>query len=420
MLGAAPLPEDRGGVALAKAIGYQNAGTVEFILAPDGAFYFLEVNTRLQVEHPVTECVTGLDLVREQLRVAEGHPLSFTQASLAQRGAAIEVRVYAEDPGEGNLPQSGVLTDWHVPEGEGVRVESGVETGSEVGIHYDPMLAKVIGFGADREEARRRLVRTLEQTSIAGLKHNRDLLLAVLRHQDFVRGNVDTHFLETRFAAGLHLAPSSDAVAGAAVAASLAGWYAARGAGPLPTIPLGFRNNRFAPERRVFAVGGRGTAERQAVVSFTPVARDGFVFEVAVGDAPTRRLEARFFDMGGAALRFEMDGVTRTARVTRSGLSWTVLLDGALVTFDEAPRFPEKAREVTPGGYLAPMPGKVQALRVKQGDEVAPGDVLLVLEAMKMEHTIRATEAGRVAELRVDVGEQVAANQTLLVIHAAG
>ena len=208
-------------VEAGKAIGYRNAGTVEFILGQDGSFYFLEVNTRLQVEHPVTEGVTGLDLVREQLRVAEGHPLSFTQGSLEMRGAALEARVYAEDPAGGFLPQSGPVIDWHLPELEGVRVDAGVESGSEVGIHYDPMLAKIITVGADRVEATRRMRRALRALSVQGLTTNRAFLLKVLEHPAYLEGAIHTHFIEEH-AEALETGLSPQAIAHAAVAATLA------------------------------------------------------------------------------------------------------------------------------------------------------------------------------------------------------
>src|SRR5690606_5223524 len=175
-------------VKIGKAIGYRNAGTVEFILGPDRSFYFLEVNTRLQVEHPVTESITGLDLVEQQIRIAEGHPLPFTQADVRLEGAAIEVRIYAEDPASGFLPQSGRLVDWHLPELEGVRVDGGVVSGDEVSIHYDPMLAKIIASGVDRRAAIRRMRGALRKLSAQGIATNRDLLLKILDHEAFIEG----------------------------------------------------------------------------------------------------------------------------------------------------------------------------------------------------------------------------------------
>jgi acetyl-CoA carboxylase biotin carboxylase subunit len=399
-------------VDLARTIGYQNAGTVEFILAPNGEFYFLEVNTRLQVEHPVTECVTGLDLVREQILVAEGHALGFTQSDLVLRGAAMEVRVYAEDPAEGMLPQSGVLHDWHLPVLDGVRVESGVETGSEVGIHYDPMLAKVIGFGASREEARRRLTGALERLSIAGVRNNREQLLAVLAHPDFIAGKVDTHFLDTRFPQGFPRTTSDSALHDAAVAAVLLSWGSRAESTLVPGLSAGFRNNRFAPEFTEFACGDVGVS-----VSYAPN-RDGSLATAVRVEGVERASTARLLDRHGPEVRFEVGGIVRRARVITADPVHTVLVDGESVVLAEAPRFPIKTAERTPGSYVSPMPGKVQRLHVKVGDTVAAGDVLLVLEAMKMEHTIKATEPGVVSQLFVATADQIAANHTLLVVTA--
>ena len=181
---------------LAREVGYTSAGTVEMLFGADGSFYFLEVNTRLQVEHPVTEFVTGLDLVREQIRLAEGEPLGYGQADLRQRGHAIEVRLYAEDPARGYLPATGRLIDWRVPDLAHLRVDAGVECGSEVSVHYDPMLAKLICHAPTRGEAARRLARALEELVALGVTTNRELLVAVLRHPAFLAGATDTHFLE--------------------------------------------------------------------------------------------------------------------------------------------------------------------------------------------------------------------------------
>ena len=227
-------------VRCGKAIGYENAGTVEFILGPDRSFYFLEVNTRLQVEHPVTECVTGLDLVEEQILVAQGEPLRLSQEAVPFEGAAIEVRLYAEDPASGFLPQSGTIVDWHLPPAEGIRVDGGVETGSEVGIYYDPMLAKIIASGETRALALQRMRQALRSLSVQGVTTNREFLLRVLDHPSFVAGDTDTHFIDRHLRDELDSGPTEDQARRAAVAAALAGQQAREEERTLvPRVPSG-------------------------------------------------------------------------------------------------------------------------------------------------------------------------------------
>ncbi|MCA9601513.1 MAG: ATP-grasp domain-containing protein [Myxococcales bacterium] len=399
-------------VRLAKAIGYVNAGTVEFVLGPAGDFHFLEVNTRLQVEHPVTECVTGLDLVREQIRVAEGHPLSFTQEQLKLDGASIEVRLYAEDPGAGHLPQTGVIHDFHLPARDGVRVDSGVEAGSDVGIHYDPMLAKIVGFGPDRESARRRLVAALRELSISGVRTNRDLLLRTLDDQAFVAGDLDTHFLERRFGVELVAPPTDGALALAALAATLRSHAERAARAPVPTVTPRFRNNPFADECTAYRVGDREVTTHHRVL------RDGSLHVVVRGgaDGDAQTLVVSNLEVSERDVSFEANGVRRAARVTRADDATTVLVDGVLATFDESPRFPERRVAAQEGGYAAPMPGKVTDVRVKVGQAVRQGETLLVLEAMKMEHPIKAHSDGTVEALLAPPGTQVDPGTILIVV----
>lgn len=227
-------------VRAAEAVGYRNAGTVEFILAEDESFYFLEMNTRLQVEHPVTELVLGVDLVRAQIETADGRSPGFDAGSLRQKGHAIEVRLYAEDPAGGYLPQAGRIEWWNAPSGPGVRVDAGIESGSEVTVHYDPMLAKIITYGADRNETIRRMVRALEETAVVGIRTNREWLRRVVASDEFASGEVSTAFLDEH--AGRFTAASPDETA-AAIAALLLqprqpGASASAGAGILPVEQL--------------------------------------------------------------------------------------------------------------------------------------------------------------------------------------
>jgi len=399
-------------VKIGKAIGYRNAGTVEFILGPDRSFYFLEVNTRLQVEHPVTECITGLDLVELQIRIAEGHALPFSQADVRLDGAAIEVRIYAEDPAAGFLPQSGKLVDWHLPELEGVRVDGGVQSGDEVSIHYDPMLAKIIAHGGDRLEAVRRMRNALRRLSAQGIATNRDLLLEILDHEAFLAGRLDTHFIERELGTDLSRSPSAESVHLAAIAATLraseervaANTVVPRG------VPKGFRNNPHSPEWCEYELGEDVV---RVEYRFDPRTRR---YDVAVGEA---RYEVELLSIQGHDVSFRAGGVRRTARVVASGEHHYVLVEGASLRLVERPRFPDRSVEVVAGGCLAPMPGKVVEVRVAEGETVAAGQVLAIMEAMKMEHRVTAKEAGVVKEVRVSAGQQVDADAVLFVVEPA-
>jgi acetyl/propionyl-CoA carboxylase alpha subunit len=382
-------------VRLAAAIGYVGAGTVEFLLAPDDDFFFLETNTRLQVEHPVTEAVTGLDLVAIQLRVAEGRPLPREVREVRLDGHAIEVRLYAEDPAAGFLPQVGTLHRFRI-DGD-VRVDAGVEDGSVVSSQYDALLAKVIAWAPTRDEAVRKLGAALRGARIHGVQTNRDLLVAVLEHPEFATGRADTQFLERldvqrpAFDERLH-----------AAAAALDG-QAARRAGA--TLPSGWRNVPSQLHRTRFEdfdVGYR-------------LGRDGLVLEVN-----GERLERpRLHSCTEGAVELEVDGVRRRYAVHLVGGTAFVdstLGSSALVELD---RFPEPAEETVAGSLVAPMPGAVVRVGVEPGDDVEAGQALVVVEAMKMEHTIAAPHAGRVAEVRVRPGEQVDGSRVLIVLEQA-
>jgi len=397
------------GVAVGKAVGYTSAGTVEFIVAPDGAFYFLEVNTRLQVEHPVTEAITGLDLVEQQLRIARGERLALTEAPPA-RGHAVEVRLYAEDADAGYLPTTGRLLDWQFPDVPGLRVDAGVETGTEVGIHYDPMLAKVIAHAPTRRDAIALLRWSLERASIAGVTTNRGLLHRVLGHPAFVAGELDTHFLDHHADAVRAPAPAPERLRAAAIAATLAGYAARqRGPRPLPAVEPGWRNVRFSDEELAFGVG-----DRRIAVAYRNLGGGRLAFTVD-GVAADVRLHGADEDGAVAAVAFELDGVRVARRVARDDLRWSV--DGLVLV--EEPRFPDAAGHAVAGGLVAPMPGKVVKVLVEAGQPIAAGATLLILEAMKMEHAVVAPADGVVAALHVAVGDQVSGDQLLAVVGAA-
>jgi propionyl-CoA carboxylase alpha chain len=400
-------------VDAAGAIGYVGAGTVEFLVGRDGRFSFLEMNTRLQVEHPITEAVTGLDLVALQLRIAEGHRLP--PAPPAPEGHAIEVRLYAEDPARDWQPQSGTLSEFTVPfvaaefqPVRGLRLDCGVGVGSVIGVHYDPLLAKLIAWAPSRAEAGRVLTAALAAARIHGVTTNRDLLVRVLRHPAFLAGETDTAFFDHHGLAELarplagERAQRLSAIA-AALAAAAAQRAAARVAGGLPS---GWRNLVSSPQRRAFdAPCGR------VEVAYRHT-RDGVVVagypELGAGEITPSRVEL----LEGSLRRvFEV-----------SADDDAVYVDSPLgaVTLRRVERFPEAVPQVAPGSLVAPMPGTVVRVAVAEGDTVAAGQPLLWLEAMKMQHEIVAPVAGLVTSLRAEAGRQVDVGAVLAIVQPPG
>ncbi|HVM66063.1 MAG TPA: biotin carboxylase N-terminal domain-containing protein, partial [Acidimicrobiales bacterium] len=382
-------------VAAARALGYVGAGTVEFVLEPDGRFWFLEVNTRLQVEHPVTEMVTGLDLVRLQLLVADGEPLPPEAVHASMSGHAIEARLYAEDVAAGYLPATGVLARFDVPTGAGVRVDSGVETGSAVGTNYDAMLAKVIAWAPTRAQAASTLADHLARSAVLGVVSNRELLVHVLRDPEFLAGRTDTGFLSRRSAAAL-AAPLADRAARArhALAAALAAAAARRTAAAVQRdVPTGWRNVFSAPQQARYRDALGELDVRYHILA------DGRV-EATVDGA---EIEATVRSLHPDAVDMEVGGVRRAYAVAGGFVAGP---DGSS-TFTEVARFPLPSSATAPGSLLAPMPGTVARVTVAAGDRVSAGDALVVVEAMKMEHAVRAPHGGTVAEVRAREGQQV-------------
>jgi propionyl-CoA carboxylase alpha chain len=392
-------------IALAGSLGYRSAGTVEFVVDGDSReFFFLEVNTRLQVEHPVTEAVTGIDLVREQLRIAAGEALGYGQADVAWRGHAVEVRLYAEDAANGFLPATGTLDAFEPAPTPAVRWDSGVVSGSTIGVDFDPMLAKVIAHAPTRSEAAGRLARALERLHIAGVTTNRDLLGSILRDPAFLAGELSTDFIDRRAPAAT-LAIDDDELHRVAAAAALwlQGHHRAEAAA-LASAPSGWRNARLPDQRVRLSLGVRCVD-----VSYRST-RDG-TFALADG---TR---ARAHRWSPTAIDVEIDGRRSSHRITRTGAGVHVQTRRGGIDLEVAPRFPTKAAAaVAAGSLVAPMPGIVTSIRVAPGDTVAAGQLLVLLEAMKMEHRIAAPTAGRIAEIRVAVGAQVRRGDPLLVL----
>ncbi|MFE9747492.1 acetyl/propionyl/methylcrotonyl-CoA carboxylase subunit alpha [Saccharothrix saharensis] len=370
----------------ARAIGYVGAGTVEFLFTDDGSFHFLEVNTRLQVEHPVTEEVFGVDLVAWQLAIAEGARLPAEPPP--PHGHAVEARLYAEDPAHDWRPASGTLHRFAVP--GGVRVDSGVEDGSEVGVHYDPMLAKVIAWAPTRHAAIRKLAAALDRAEVHGLVTNRDLLVRTLRHPEFGAGRTHTGFLDQH---GL-TTPEPVDVRPAALAAALALAERRR-----TGLPPGWRNVRSQPQRTAFE---HGDDVVEVDYRHTRAGVETSLDVVVVAASPDE-------------VTFERAGVRTTYPVAVYGDRVEV---GA-VSLKLRPRFPEPEAKVAEGATIAPMPGTVVRVAVEPGQQVEAGAELLVLEAMKMEHRVLATTGGAVAEVLVRSGQQVDAGDVLAVVEAS-
>ena len=403
-------------VTAGRTVGYTGAGTVEFVLAADGSFYFLEMNTRLQVEHPVTEEVTGLDLVELQLRIAEGEPLPREAREAAISGHAIEARLYAEDVPAGFLPVTGTLHRFAIPSGPGLRIDTGYRGGSVVSPHYDAMLAKVIAHGRTRADAARRLARALQTAEIHGLTTNRDLLVAILREPDFLAGATDTGYL-TRHEPATRAAASRAGLATArhALVAALARQAVNRAGAPvLGTLPSGWRNVFSVPQRVSYTVPD--TADQQQYdVEYRVL---GATARASVNGVPFG--EARLRGTSPDRIDLEIDGTRRVYRVHQVGSSTYVDASDGSSALTEVPRFGDPEKQAAAGSLLAPMPGLVRRVLVEVGTTVAAGQPLLVLEAMKMEQTVASPAAGVVAELRAKAGEQVAAGQVLAVLGSAG
>jgi acetyl/propionyl-CoA carboxylase alpha subunit len=394
-------------VAAARAIGYVGAGTVEFVLEPDGRFWFLEVNTRLQVEHPVTELVTGLDLVELQLRVAAGEPLPSEALGAALAGHAVEARLYAEDVPAGFVPATGTLHRLLVPGGPGIRVDAGYEDGSVVPPYYDAMLAKVLAWGPTRAAALRRLADTLARAEIAGVATNRDLLVRVLRHPDVAAGRYDTGFLERHPPEVIGAALAGPEARRLHAAAACVYQVAAGPDRAWPAgVPAGWRNVGVADQPLVLEAGD----DRVEVVYRH---RDGGP-EILVDGAPLAGL--RIGPVLDRAVDVETGGVRRRYRVDRAGAAVYVHSPLGSSVFREADRFPAPAEASAAGSLLSPMPGTVLAVAVAPGDKVAAGQLLVTLEAMKMEHAVRAPYEGLVTEVRVAAGDQVEPASTLVVL----
>jgi propionyl-CoA carboxylase alpha chain len=397
--------------ALARAVGYHSAGTVEFIADAGRNFYFLEMNTRLQVEHPVTELVTGLDLVEQMIRVAAGEELAFDQADVRLDGWAIEARVYAEDPARGFLPSTGRLTHYLEPEGPGIRVDSGVVEGSEVSVFYDPMIAKVCAHGADRAEAIARLGAALDGFVIRGPSHNVAFLAAIMNHHRFKDGALSTDFIAAAFGDRFGgIAPGGAARAAlAAIAVGLRRIEMARAA----QISGQLANwTPHVPDAWVVRLGDDGVAVRtEPAGDDLMVEIDGSRLELALDWQPGRLL-ARV-RLGTRDAIVQVDPCAEGYRLSHGGIEAQALVRTRKAA-EYAARIPEKAPPDTSKLLISPMPGLIVSIAVDRGEPVKAGQELLILEAMKMENVLRAERDGVVDEVRVMPGASVAADEVLI------
>jgi propionyl-CoA carboxylase alpha chain len=396
-------------VLAGKTVGYVGAGTVEFLVEGD-AFYFLEVNTRLQVEHPVTEAITGLDLVREQIRIAEGEHLGYSQKDLSITGHAIEARLCAENPARQFLPTPGRIDVWEPAAGDGARFDSGIESGSEIAIEFDPMIAKVIVHAPTRREAAARLARVLEATRLQGITHNRDFLVATLRSPAFLAGDTTTDFI-ARVAPTPMRVHSTDEHTMASVAAALhASLMRHTQSKVLGKVPAGWRNSKMPPQRVSYQLPGRESKTRFDVAYRAQ--RDGSVSVQVNGQDHMSRV----YRCDAQGIELDLD--SRRFRVSVTRVGDRCLLHGPFGDLElvELPRFARAGRAQFSGGLQAPMPGRVLSIAVREGQQVERGQLLLILEAMKMEHRITAPADGSVKSVKVSEGEQVANGAVLVML----
>ncbi len=405
-------------VRLAESIGYVSAGTVELVLDDDtGEFFFLEVNTRLQVEHPVTEEVTGIDLVREQLRIAAGEPLGYTQSEISFTGHAIEARLYAEDPASGFLPAVGTLAAFAPACEPAVRWDSGVEAGSEVGLEFDPMLAKVIAYAPNRSEAAQSLSLALQRLHLGGVVTNRHFLAAVLDAESFLLGDTTTDFIE-RINPSRAVAFSDAHCQRLAIAAAM--WLQAAERSQSRTLgwmPSGWHHGRLPAEHVRLAVEN-ASGPVEVKVSYRPLRDGSFEVKAESGDIEPVTSQARVAAWSSTTLDVEWDAHRVLYTVTASGdrLFLTGNTETAAVTV--IPRFGAPDTGMTAGGFAAPMPGVIVEVRVTAGERVQAGATLVVMEGMKMEHHVTAPANGTVTQVLVASGDQVDNGSPLLVFEA--
>ena len=391
-------------VKLAKMIKYESAGTVEFLFDDKTKeFWFLEVNTRLQVEHPVTEEVTGIDLVSEQLKIARGESIKFTQEEVEWNGWSIEARLYAEDPDNDFLPAIGTLIAFEQDETAEARWDTGVTSGTKVGTDFDPMLAKVISYASNRTDAAMKLAKALESAHIGGVKTNRDFLINCLKSNAYIDGDTTTDFIE-RVNPDRKLILSDDQLDHILAIAAL--WIQQKNRDESHVskfMPSGWTNGRLPNRRNIFEYEGN-----EYIVEYKQNRNGNFIF------SSNKSATVNSVDSNGIDMLF--DNKRHYSKVTLSKNKILIHMPYGDVMLDIKPRFVIPGMEVTAGGLIAPMPGKVIDVKVKKGKKVKAGDTLVILEAMKMEHSIKASEDGIVSELLISLNDQVENGALLMIV----
>ena len=391
-------------VDLAKKIKYESAGTVEFLFDDkSGEFWFLEVNTRLQVEHPVTEEVTGIDLVAEQIKIARGEELQYLQEDIEWTGSSIEARLYAENPNNDFLPETGKMFAYEQAENDFMtRWDSGVHKDSVIGTNFDPMLAKVISYGETREDAARVLAKSLEDSHIGGVITNKDFLIATLRSDEFLKGNTTTDFIE-RVKPPRVKNLTNDELNLALTAAAM--WKQMRNrisSDIAPYIPSGWTNGRLPNPNITFLLDGE-----EIFVEYKLINKNKFL--VFNSEVEVVNIDDKYIDL-------VFDGVRVKSRISEDAEFILVHIPSGDVSFEVKPRFSMPGLEVQAGGLVAPMPGKVVDLKVKKGSKVKSGETLVILEAMKMEHSIKASEDGVISDIFIKENDQVENGAVLMVV----
>ncbi|GAB4320398.1 MAG: hypothetical protein Kow00127_12670 [Bacteroidales bacterium] len=407
-------------VRIAREIGYRNAGTVEFLVDSSLRFYFLEMNTRVQVEHPVTEMVTGVDIVQEQILIAAGNPLSITQEELSQEGHAIECRIYAENPAKDFMPAPGTMTGYSEPYGPGIRVDAGIDHPVEIHSFYDPMISKLIVWDEDREHAREKMIDALQNYSVQGISTNIPFLIQVLRHEDYILNRINTRYCDLHATTLNKLAEeeretkSRDRIALAYLMYDL--------------------YSHLLDEEKEYDVWHEIGYWRELVVQEIMVDGEAVLFylsETAGGAVSIQSgdtiMEARLIEMEPGVIRLEVNGEPITVYISEepSGKAFAGI-DGHVFSVYRSDRLLHEDRfgASEPGGsgdgsIVSPMPGKVIKIAVNEGQTVTKGDLLLIVEAMKMENSILATRDGVVKKVNVSAGEMVDSSKELVLIEAS-
>ncbi|MDH7447450.1 acetyl/propionyl/methylcrotonyl-CoA carboxylase subunit alpha [Aquimarina sp. 2201CG14-23] len=396
-------------VLAAKSLNYDNAGTVEFIFDDKTQnFYFLEVNTRLQVEHPVTEAITGLDLVQMQIESAKGLPLLIRQDEVKANGYAIEARLYAEDAANNFAPVTGTIHTFEFSNIEGLRIESAIESGSEISMFYDPMIAKIIVSDTDRESAHNKLSYALKHLVCQGTITNQSFLQTLLQHEDFRAGKYDTHFIDKRIDLSKLNNLTKNHIEEIALAATLYSWNEREvSRKTLRSLPSGWRNNFYEYHKEIFLIN-----DQEVIVQYRFLDNN---FTVIIDEKET---EANIIDVDQNLIRLNISGLQKSFSILKVNNDYYVhAADIGNVSVIKKDRFPAKEKEKVNGGYESPIPSQIVKIHIATGEQITKGDPLLVLSSMKMETVIEADEDGIIEEVYVEEGNNVEAGFLLLKIN---